>query len=369
MKKTISLLGALLVAQLLLAFGLSFTGPSLSARATDKPLLSLAGSQVDHITIEGPDKAKVVLAKVGSAWQLPEEGGFPADKARTESLLKTLEGLKEGMPVATTSDALARFKVADDRFERRVTLAGSGKTLATLYFGTSPSMREIHARRSGQGSVYSVAFATYQVPAKAGDWEDKAVLQIPKKDIEAIDVAGLHIARAPPPPPAPAVAKAATTVAANAGAAPATSTTTTTATATGTAPVAAEAARPEWQASGLVKGQALNAEAADKLADLLAELRIGSVLGKAANPAYGMDKPVLDVTLVERGGRKIEYVLGKAKDGKSYTLKASTRDEYFGMPAYTAEPLLDAAKRDKLLAAPAAAHEPTAKLGKPEAKG
>jgi Domain of unknown function (DUF4340) len=365
-KKTISLLGALLVAQLLLAFGLSFTGPHLSARATDKPLLSLGGSQVDRITIEGPDQAKVVLAKVGTTWQLPEEGGFPADKARTESLLKTLEGLKEGMPVATTSDALARFKVADDRFERRVTLASGGKTLATLYFGTSPSMREIHARRSGQGDVYSVAFATYQVPAKAGDWEDKAVLQIPKEDIEAIDVAGLHITRVPPPPaPAPAAAKAATTVAANAGAAPAASTTT--ATATGTVPPAT--AQPEWQAIGLAKGQALNTEAADKLADLLAELRIGSVLGKAANPAYGVDKPVLDVTLVEHGGRKIEYVLGKAKDGKSYTLKASTRDEYFGMPAYTAEPLLDASKRDKLLAAPAAGHEPTAKLGKPDAKG
>lgn len=365
MKKTISLLGALLIAQLLLAFGLSFTGPSLSARATDKPLLALGGSQVDHITIEGPDQAKVVLAKVGAAWQLPEEDGFPADKARTESLLKTLEGLKEGLPVATTSDALARFKVADDRFERRVTLASGGKTLTTLYFGTSPSMREIHARQSGQGDVYSVAFATYQVPAKAGDWEDKAVLQIPKKDIETIDVAGLHIARVPPPAPTPAAAKAASPGAANAGAAPAASTTTTAA--TGTVPPAP--AQPEWQATGLARGQALNTEAADKLAGLFAELRIGSVLGKAANPAYGIDKPVLDVTLVEHGGRKIEYVLGKAKDGKSYTLKASTRDEYFGMPAYTAEPLLDAAKRDKLLVASPASHAPATKRAGPEAKG
>ena len=170
MKKTISVLGALLVAQLLLAFGMSFTGTKLAGRATDEPLLSLGGSQVDHITIEGPDQAKVVLAKVGKAWQLPDEGGFPADRTRTESLLKTLEGLKQGLPVATTAEALARFKVADDRFERRVTLAGGGKTIATIYFGTAPSMREIHARRAGQHDVYSVAFATYQVPAKAGEW-------------------------------------------------------------------------------------------------------------------------------------------------------------------------------------------------------
>ena len=42
-----------------------------------------------------------------------EEGGFPADKTRTERLLKTLEDLKEGLPVATTSDALARFKMME----------------------------------------------------------------------------------------------------------------------------------------------------------------------------------------------------------------------------------------------------------------
>ncbi|MBU6484133.1 MAG: DUF4340 domain-containing protein [Betaproteobacteria bacterium] len=329
MKKTISLLGALLVAQLLLAFGLSFTGPRLSARSADKPLFSLAGGDVDRITIEGPDQAKVVLAKVGGAWQLPDEGNFPADKARADALVKTLEGLKEGMPVATTSQALARFKVGDDRFERRITLAGAGKTLATLYFGTSPSMREIHARRSGQRDVYSVAFATYQAPAKAESWEDKAILQIPKKDIEAIDVAGLHIARVSVTP---------------------------------------EAAQPEWEATGLAKGEALDTKAADKLAGLLADLRIDAVLGKNAKPDYGLDRPVLALSLVKAGGQTIDYALGKEKDGKTYTLKASTRDEYFRLPDYTASPLLDAAKRDKLLAAPEASHAPAAKLAKPAAK-
>ncbi|HEV2219598.1 MAG TPA: DUF4340 domain-containing protein [Casimicrobiaceae bacterium] len=333
MKKTISLLGALLVAQLLLAFGLSFTGPRLSARSADKPLFSLGGSKVDRITIEGPHQDKIVLAKAGGAWQLPDEGNFPADQARADALVKTLEGLKEGMPVATTSQALARFKVGDDRFDRRITLAGAGKTLATLYFGTSPSMREIHARRSGQRDVYSVAFATYQAPAKAESWVDKAILQVPKKDIEAINVAGLHIARVAPPP-APG----------------------------------SNAARPGWEATGLATGQALDTGAADKLAGLLAGLRIGSVLGKDAKPDYGLDHPVLTLSLVKAGGQNIGYALGKGKDGKTYTLKASTRDEYFRLPDYAASPLLDAARRDKLLAASEASHAPAAKLGKPAAK-
>ena len=363
MKKTISLLGALLVAQLLLAFGLSFTGPRLSARSADQPLFTLGGSEIDRITIEGPDKAKVVLAKAGGAWQLPDEGNFPADKARVDALVKTLEGLKEGLPVATTSQALARFKVGDDRFERRITLAGAGKTLATLYFGTSPSMREIHARRSGQSDVYSVAFATYQAPAKAGNWEDKTILQVPKKDIAAIDVAGLHIARVVPPTPTPAKAGAPSSTGTSGAATSATKASSNT-----VAPAAPEAAQPEWSATGLAKGEALATEGADKLAGLLADLRIDAVLGKDAKPDYGLDHPVLALTLVKADGQKIDYALGREKDGKTYILKASTRDEYFRLPDYTASPLLDAAKRDKLLAASKAPHAPAAKLGKPAAK-
>ncbi len=93
------------------------------------------------------------------------------------------------------------------------------------------------------------------------------------------------------------------------------------------------------------------------------------MLGKDAKPDYGLDHPVLALSLVKAGGQKIEYALGKAKDGKTYTLKASTRDEYFRLPDYTASPLLDAAKRDKLLGTPTTRQEPAAKLGKPEAKG
>jgi hypothetical protein len=47
----------------------------------------------------------------------------------------------------------------------------------------------------------------------------------------------------------------------------------------------------------------------------------------------------------------------------------STLPECFALPTCVAELLIDAAKRDKLLAAPpASAHEPAAKVSKPEAK-
>ena len=179
MEKTIRILAIVLVAQLLLAVGMSLTGPNLAAAHPDTPLFTLGDQPVDHLTIEGPDSARVVLAKQGEGWVLPDNGGYPADKMRVDTLLSRLEGLQRGLPVATTSGALKRFKVSDESFERRVVLAHGDDTLATLYLGSSPGMHHVHARSSKDDAVYAVDFAVYEAPDKAADWEDKAILQFP----------------------------------------------------------------------------------------------------------------------------------------------------------------------------------------------
>ncbi len=329
MKKTIQLLSALLAIQVLLAVGLGLTGPNLSARAADTPLLAMKKGVLDHITIEGTDKAKVVLAKASGTWRLPQVDGFPADADRIGQLIDQLESLKRGLPVATSSGASKRFKVSEASFERRITLKGGGKTLATLFLGTSPSMREVHARKAGQKDVYTVDFATYDVPVQEKDWEDTDILQIPEADIAAIDVNGLHITRTGEAAP-PATAKAATDRQARSG---------------------TTQARPVWRAAGAH----LKPQAADNLAERLANLNIGAVLGTQAKPGYGLAQPVLSLTVTRKNGQRIGYRLGKMSDGQAYALKSSTRSEYFRLPLYAAEPLVEAAKRGTLLAAKATA--------------
>ena len=197
MEKTIRILSIVLVAQLLLALGMSLTGPNLVAAHPNTPLFTLGDRPVDHLTIEGPDGARVVLAKQGQGWVLPDNGGYPADRTQVDTLLSRLEGLQRGLPVATTRGALKRFKVSDESFERRVLLAHGDDTLATLYLGSSPGMHHVHARTGKDDAVYSVDFAVYEAPDKAADWEDKAVLQFPQDSLERIDVAGLTLHRVP----------------------------------------------------------------------------------------------------------------------------------------------------------------------------
>ncbi len=226
--------------------------------------------------------------------------------------------------------------MADATFERRITLAAGDRSLATLYLGTSPGMRQVHARAADQDAIYSVDLATYEVPVKAEEWIDNTVLEIPAGDIHAIDVAGLRLQR---------VTEPASETKDSASAAKGTAT----------------AAKSTWQVTGAAAGETLHAEAADNLAGLLANLQIGAVLGKDDKPEYGLDKPLLKVSLTAKEGKEIDYRIGKMKDGNAYALKVSTRPEYFRLPDYTAKPLLDAAEHRTLLAAAPAAEKAAAK--------
>ncbi len=339
MEKTIRILSIVLVAQLLLAVGMSLTGPNLVAAHPNTPLFTLGDQPVDHLTIEGPDGARVVLAKQGQSWVLPDNGDYPADKTRVDTLLSRLESLQRGLPVATTSGALKRFKVSDESFERRVLLAYGDDTLATLYLGSSPGMHHVHARSSEDEAVYAVDFAVYEAPDKAADWEDKAILQFPQDSLEAIDAAGLTLLHRAP-------AAAANTGADNSGA-------------NGKSKPAAAAT---WQVAAAGQGEVVNPAGAQDLADKLAQLRIGAVLGTEAKPEYGLDKPALTLSVTRKGGEKLEYRLGPTDKEGYAVLKSSARPEYFRVPSYTADALIKAAGRAQLVQAAPAAH---ADAGKP----
>lgn len=327
MEKGIRILAVVLVAQLLLAVGLSYTGPNLAAHKADKPMLSVDQDKVDHLTIEGPDKAKVVLAKVDGTWHLPDNSDFPADGDKVSRLLTKLKGLKQGAAVATSAGAQERFKVSDTKFERRITLANGDTKLATLYLGTTPSVRHIHARTAKEDAVYAVQFAAFDAPATANMWEDHNILQFPKATVKTVEVDNLHLQ-------------------AKKAAAPADNAKATSAKSGATHP----ASPLTWQADGLPQGEQLKGDAANKLVGLLAKLRVGAVLGREAKAGYGLDKPVFQATVTYDDDKRVEYRLGKTADKEEYTLKSSLRPEYFRVPSYVAKPLIAAAKLDTLVA-------------------
>ena len=182
----------LLVLQVVLAVGLYVNDAGFRAPQT-APLLAFDIEAIDAVRIEEPGASvngTLQLVRAGESWTLaPVDGeaegetkaadgdrNVPADGAKIDETLNKLAGLRAPWPVATSGAARERFEVADDKFQRRITLSADGRPVAALLLGTSPGFRRLHARVPDTDAVYEVDLAHFDLSTNADDWVDRAVL-------------------------------------------------------------------------------------------------------------------------------------------------------------------------------------------------
>jgi len=327
MQKTVTILAALLAVQLVLVVAMSFSGHGLAAVRPDTPLISLGDHKVDRVEIDAPDKRRLVLVRRDKGWVLPGSDGFPADQAKVDHLISTLKGLQRGFAVATTAGAQKRFLVSDADYKRKLVLAQGDTALATVYFGTSPGLRRVHARTAKDAAVYATGFGLYDAPLEAEAWEDKALLHVPAADIEKIDLADVSLSRLPP-----------------------------TASASGDQSKVSEG---PWTDTALPAGEVVNQAHSAEFVQQVAALGFASVLGTKALPDYGLETPRLTFKVERKNGTVETYRLGRRDKQKDYVLKVSSRPEYFRLTGAGGEALIEAAGRDRLVSAtPVAATMP-----------
>ena len=53
-----------------------------------------------------------------------------------------------------------------------------GETLGTVYLGTSPGFRKIHARSAGHDAIFSINLNNFDIPTTAGAWLEPRLLQV-----------------------------------------------------------------------------------------------------------------------------------------------------------------------------------------------
>lgn len=290
MSGRISLLGALLALQLVIIAAVLFM-ESGAGGADQGPYLDFIADAVDTVEITGEENDALVLTRDGDGWRLPD--GLPADRAKVDELLQRLQDVDAPWPVATSGSARERFEVTDENHQRHLVLRSDGEAVVDLYLGTSPGYQRSHARRAGDDAVYSVEVATFQVPAAAREWLDKALLQA-SGDVQAVTREGAW-----------------TLTRADDG----------------------------WQLGGAgVEGEgpvAADAEAAERLARRFAELR---VMGTAAEPA-GDAAPPTRFQVTDADG---EYTLSLWEHGENepLTVRSSRREGHFELASYVANQLL-----------------------------
>lgn len=317
MNKWIAVLTGLLAVQLVMAVGIHLAGEDYSVYQARDKLLAFDSRAVDGVRIED-GKESLELRRRDGKWRLPGSGDFPADQGAVERLLDQLAGLEQGWPVATTAGAAERFKVADDDFERKLTLLANDRTQAVLYVGTSPGFRKVHVRPADKDTVYAVSFNTWEVNAKADDWIDKGILKLDPAEVTEVEIPGVHLKRE----------------------------------------------GEVLKLADLSDQEETDSQQAKALVDKLAGLRIESVLGSEVKPEYRQDAPEMEINLTRKGGESLNYRFSKPKDATYYVLKRSDLDDYFKLAEYAVDPIKQAT-REKLVhakpaPAPAAAEAPVA---------
>lgn len=300
MRKIISSLAFLLVAQLALVAALGLGSSTLSAGPGAAPLLELGDDKLSRILLSG-EAEQVELVKTEAGWRLGSAEGFPADQTKVQTLLRRLGELRLGAPVATSESARERFKVAEATFERRIELGAEELALPVFYLGTSVSMRQSHLRRAGEAEIYTVEFASYEAPTDPDEWRDKSLLQFDVEELVSIEVGELRLERA------------------------------------------AEEESVDWRA---LDGTDVDPAAVTRLAEALAGLRIAGVLEDAAEP----ESLELALSVALRSGEVHEYRLSRLAEGEGYALQHSVRSETLRLPAHAGDRLIEAAAREALTA-------------------
>ncbi len=177
MKHVIIGLAGLLLLQLVVVV-LVYRPPAMMQReAAHAPLMRFTGTRIEEIEIGDDRDREVVLTMENGRWYIPELDNLPADQDKVEALIEAITLQDHGWPVADTVAARQRFQVAAYHYRRRLTLIGDGELLGTVYLGTSPGFRQVHARNDLDDAVYSIAFNAFDAPAEAGQWLDRTLLQ------------------------------------------------------------------------------------------------------------------------------------------------------------------------------------------------
>lgn len=299
MKKWIAILAGLLLVQLALAVAFNSSKDEYQAFSANEPLLAIDSKAVDGLRLDD-GKQHVVLKRSGGKWILPEAGEFPADGKAVVRLLGKLTGLKKGWPVATTASAARRFKVAPDDYERRIQLLQDDKVLATLYVGTSPGLRKVHARIDGDDAIHAVALNSWEIAGKTDDWIDKDVLKLDAAAMTRVELPAVTLIR--------------------------------------------------QDKDMVVEGAAdkTNTSETASVIERLAGLQVRGLVDADTAKKYRKNKPTFVIELTHKDGVALHYRFDQAGDEGWYLLRRSDMARDFRVDNYTAEYLRDMS-RDKLV--------------------
>ncbi len=281
MSKTVAILSTMLVVQIGLTFGLSYFESERAKEATKK-LITADLSQVTEIDFETKSKATLKLVRDKGQWVLPEFHNFPASKETVDLLLEKFKSISRGWPVATTEDALSRFKLKADDFEEKVTLKSNSANLVTLLLGSTAGHNKLHVRLDNENEIHTVEVPLRQVSPNKEDWIDRSAVELDTEKITAVQLPNFSLVRK----------------------------------------------GKEWLIDYAGKSVVLDDTSANDVLTAAGGINISEVLGTEDKPEYGLATPVFQYEVTMKDGAKLVYKFGKLSGGNFFVLKQPKGEFY-----------------------------------------
>ncbi|MDA8165220.1 MAG: DUF4340 domain-containing protein [Desulfobacteraceae bacterium] len=189
-----------LLALQLALIGYSYWPDSKAAAPEFVFFKDLEPRDVHRIVIADDNGGKITLSRAKTGWEITAVSGpgaepsmrlpLPAEDAKVESLLKRLTGLASRHLVSRTQGSQGRLKVADDQFVRRIELDTPGGDPKTIYLGSAPSFKTIHARAGGSNEVYlAEGITAWDASAELPSWWRTDYLAMDPEKLQAVTIA------------------------------------------------------------------------------------------------------------------------------------------------------------------------------------
>lgn len=292
MNRTNQILATVLVLQVVLV-GVVFWPRQAPAAGEGALFPGLAADQVVAVTLTDLEAGELRLARRGEGWALPEVGDYPVRAEAVSTLIDKLAGLQSGRVVAQNRSSYKRLQVADDDYERLVTLELSDGTHHQFYLGSAPSYNAAHLRMYGQDAVYLVSgLSSTDLGIGMTSWIDTTYVRLNADQVVALTLKNQN--------------------------------------------GVFELTRDEagtWTMPGLQAGEELDQTAVGALVSRVSTVRLLKPLGTEVQPEYGLDDPTAVVTAQTRD---------EEGNTQTHVLTVGARDEtdgsyvigYSGSPYY-----------------------------------
>jgi len=299
------LLLAILAVQLVLV-ALAFRPTPKAASETKEFLPDLAKDSITGLTVSDDQKSLELFVEDGK-WYVDRAEKYPADPQKVSELLDKLTKLQSNQLVTRTPSSQVRLKVAEQIFNRKLTIAAKDKK-STLFLGTSPSNKTMHVRADGENEVYLVnGLSSWEIQPSAESWWRGKYLGIAVDDIKGVTLA-------------------------NGG---------------GSFTLALDVDK-KWHLTN--RQEAVSEQAVKELLTRVADMSVLKYMGREDKKEYGLEQPLATVTVTLQDGSSQTLRIGvKNKDENNHVIKSDGSPFYASTAEYAVEPIINA-KAESLLA-------------------